>query len=752
MQETPKIIHQIWGGTRPVPSYFETFSQTWKNCHPDWQYDFWDDKRINEFVRQNYPQYWEKFMNFPHNVQRWDTIRYLIFDKIGGIYADCDTECLESIESLIAGKSCWFALEPHEHAKRFNKETYLSNAVMGAAPEHFFIRRIINSIFSGTTNGQNIVFNQAATGVLHSTGPLMITALYETLTEEERKDVHVIPSRFLSPFSHEDTVYLLNNPNSEPEELEEKLKDAHVVHYFFYEWLNGDGVNMKKIKYKTTIGITYMATGKYAVFWENFYNSCEKYLCPNVEKQYFVFTDNEKLLSCKLFNAEFIPYSDKGWLINVSSKCKCILSIREKLIKLDYVFYFNANLEFLKPVYPHEILPSEAENYLSALSFYKNADPNTLPFDRNPKSLACIPFDRGKRYFLSSFFGGRTPEFLKLCEWSNQATFADLEKGIVAKTHDESYLNRYLVNYPPKIIEMTYGTPEGWAPVEQCKGIFYNKDHIFGREELLQLREPFELHLDYLYNDRYEITPLSIIEMQGGLGSQMFQYAFMLGLQHSASKNERYYLRIHNDNRLNEVFGISNEIVAPDKLLQEIEHIPDHCIKYITESNISKKNGWKLVTCYSGRWRSEKYFEKVVDLVKKHFQLDEKRLNAQSKTLLKKIKNENSVAIHIRYGKNDAYSEDCLGVGYYQTALEQLKKETKEPLQIYLFSNNPDRIKANINIPDSIIVDWNKDNDDWQDMCLMGACKYIIIADSCFGWWAAWLGKAEKTVCIKKIS
>lgn len=41
------------------------------------------------------------------------------------------------------------------------------------------------------------------------------------------------------------------------------------------------------------IGILYIATGRYYVFWEDFYKSAEKYFLPNLEKQYFIFSDYE---------------------------------------------------------------------------------------------------------------------------------------------------------------------------------------------------------------------------------------------------------------------------------------------------------------------------------------------------------------------------------------------------------------------------------------------------------------------------
>ena len=46
---------------------------------------------------------------------------------------------------------------------------------------------------------------------------------------------------------------------------------------------------------KTVIGILYICTGPYHLFWKDFYNTFEKKFLPNTEKIYFVFTDAEKI-------------------------------------------------------------------------------------------------------------------------------------------------------------------------------------------------------------------------------------------------------------------------------------------------------------------------------------------------------------------------------------------------------------------------------------------------------------------------
>lgn len=44
------------------------------------------------------------------------------------------------------------------------------------------------------------------------------------------------------------------------------------------------------------IAILYICTGKYNVFFRDFYSSSEKYFLPNCEKTYFVFSDNQEAI------------------------------------------------------------------------------------------------------------------------------------------------------------------------------------------------------------------------------------------------------------------------------------------------------------------------------------------------------------------------------------------------------------------------------------------------------------------------
>ncbi len=230
--EIPKIIHQIWSGMEePLPSFFRQLGETWKEHHPLWEYKCWDNKMMIDFIQQHYPQYLDIYNGYQYNVQRWDAIRYLILYKMGGMYVDFDAECLKPHDKLLHNKECCFSIEPREHGWVFGKQLYFNNALMASVPGHPFMKEVLEKAFDYIPNPQ---IHHKVMEILTTTGPLMIVDLYENYNNKE--SVSLIESKFVSPLTKEDVRRVMQGDESE--ELEEKIKDAYSIHYFFNGWVN----------------------------------------------------------------------------------------------------------------------------------------------------------------------------------------------------------------------------------------------------------------------------------------------------------------------------------------------------------------------------------------------------------------------------------------------------------------------------------------------------------------------------------
>ena len=193
--EIPSIIHQIWSGIdEPLPKRFKMLGDTWKEHHPSWEYMFWDNERMNSFVQEHYPQFWDIYNSFQYNIQRWDAIRYLILDKIGGMYADFDYECLEAHTPLFHEKACCFASEPGQDGSELNGIRYLfNNALMASIPNHPFMKEIIDFVFSYKEDERAKYNYEKGFEVLVTTGPIALNRLYEAYNKKE--SIYLIPSK-----------------------------------------------------------------------------------------------------------------------------------------------------------------------------------------------------------------------------------------------------------------------------------------------------------------------------------------------------------------------------------------------------------------------------------------------------------------------------------------------------------------------------------------------------------------------------
>jgi len=234
MTKKNKIIHQIWSDKHnPLPAFFSVLSQTWKEKHPDWEYINWDDKSMNDFIEKEYGKYCDLYNSFPFDVQRWDAIRFLILKKYGGLYLDFDYECLENIEPLIEDSDCAIALEPEIHCLQYNVPHFLNNAFFYSIPNHFFLDKIIDKIFSIETLQYNRTNKPMC--VLNTTGPLMVSNLYEKLQEVEKKQISLIPAKYVTPF---DSMQIqLVKAGVINDELEKCLDEAYAIHYFTNLWV-----------------------------------------------------------------------------------------------------------------------------------------------------------------------------------------------------------------------------------------------------------------------------------------------------------------------------------------------------------------------------------------------------------------------------------------------------------------------------------------------------------------------------------
>lgn len=227
------------------------------------------------------------------------------------------------------------------------------------------------------------------------------------------------------------------------------------------------------------VAVLYICTGRYSQFWNNFYFGCEKFFLPNCHKEYFVFTDANIKTSNKRIHK--IKQKKLGWPYDTLFRFRMFNSIKEELKKFDYLFFLNANMQFVDAV-NEDILPSKKQKLLAVQhpAFY-NKSRDEFTYETNLLSTAFIKLTEGKGYYMGGFNGGIATDYLQLIEQLDAAIDEDITNGIIALWHDESHLNKYFANHANiKVLDPSFGFPEGWSLPFEPKIIVLNKDKIGG--------------------------------------------------------------------------------------------------------------------------------------------------------------------------------------------------------------------------------------------------------------------------------
>jgi len=110
----PKIIHQIWN-TDIIPSEWQEFVLSWHRHNPGWRYYLWSAEARKAYISANIPGYLKTYNRFRRNVQKADVFRYIVLERMGGLYVDLDMECLEPFDDVIDGQSFIVGREPVGH-------------------------------------------------------------------------------------------------------------------------------------------------------------------------------------------------------------------------------------------------------------------------------------------------------------------------------------------------------------------------------------------------------------------------------------------------------------------------------------------------------------------------------------------------------------------------------------------------------------------------------------------------------------
>lgn len=187
-----------------------------------------------------------------------------------------------------------------------------------------------------------------------------------------------------------------------------------------------------------------ISIGNYDIFWKDFYLTSKQNFLPNAEKHYFVFTDNNELYGVDFEDITLIYQENLGWPFNTMKRFAMFKRIIDHLEHFDYIFFVNGNALFLEELNENFINPDKNLITIVHPGLYGRTI-DAMPYERNVESKAYIPKGEGKYYVQGAFIGGKSKPFISMIEKLDEDTTIDLNNGIVAVWHDESFLNRYIL-------------------------------------------------------------------------------------------------------------------------------------------------------------------------------------------------------------------------------------------------------------------------------------------------------------------
>lgn len=263
-----------------------------------------------------------------------------------------------------------------------------------------------------------------------------------------------------------------------------------------------------------------------------------------------------------------------------------------------------------------------------------------------------------------------------------------------------------------------------------------------------------------------------IVQLKGGFGNQLFQYAsaLNLGKYHNVPvKVDISLLNIPDDligtTRAFDLLSLHHSIeVANASEINAIKGIK--LIQYLQKILPAyKRNIYKEVSFnydqhfleagsnvyLKGYRQSEKYFKQINYEITNEFHFKEELIKDVS-YITSQIQSENSISIHIRRGDyTNAKVFDFHGIQsieYYNQAISLIKEKISKP-KFYIFSDDINWVQENLYLDeDAQLISANESPTSITDFHLMSCCKHNIIANSTFSWWAAYLNPNPDKIII----
>ncbi len=451
-------------------------------------------------------------------------------------------------------------------------------------------------------------------------------------------------------------------------------------------------------------------------------DSCKKHI-KNLENIYVISKNRFTYDNVKWIPEEAYPFSisDIG-RVNSNIHESRRAWYYQQLLKL-YVFkvysYLNeflivdSDVIFLKDYYP-KVEGKWAYNTLSFIHepYALNAElihPSLTPFDKTISGVTHTMLFERKR--LQELFNRIKRQGEEVWETIISSLKYDVQgeyggEGSALSEYD-LYFNFIMNEYPEQYVHRKIN----YADVKDYKDYLDNKEFT------------------YVANHAWmRTTPLVVNELKGKLANQMFQIATGYALAKDTGANFAInyddYARWHVGSPENYREFYSN---IPETGINPQEYYEEKSYSYNPITTGSKDTKLK------GYFQSPLYFDRYKENIKNLFNFPEIDLTD--------IINKDTIGIHIRRGDYANFPEhDILDEDYYYRAIESIGIGN-----IIICTDEPEWVRERFDYPISPM------KSDIEDLYLLSQCNRLILSNSSFSWWGAYLGVKKDKVIVPNI-
>lgn len=215
------IVHQIWfQGFSNIPDKYRKYMSSWSDNYP---IEFWDEKRIQKLLINNYSEYYNWWNNLPLMIQKIDIAKSFILHAYGGIYADIDTELIKRLDNLIennkdkiiVGKIGLDFFSNVMIKLAGNLDYLINNGLIYSPKQHSFWKFYINGLYKTLQKPKFLESLFETLYVMVSSGPIHFTDgilyyLKKYSYGDDNNNFTILDSSILEPgvYSENDYSYI----------------------------------------------------------------------------------------------------------------------------------------------------------------------------------------------------------------------------------------------------------------------------------------------------------------------------------------------------------------------------------------------------------------------------------------------------------------------------------------------------------------------------------------------------------------